>query len=1175
MIYIENSGAFLNLLNRIPEGIRNKLLQYEKEGISNLELVVLINGDNKVVADKIQKLNGTFKYLGYGFGIINIPIKNLDDISKINEIIYVELPKTLYTSFSISNKASCVDEVWNSYNLSGKGVLVGFIDSGIDYTHPAFRDLEGKTRIKYIYDVNGSKVWNEADINRALESSNPYSIVTQRDDIGHGTHVAGIACGGGKIDKRYYGPAYESSIAMVKMTREGKVNYSKSTQLMEGIKFLIDRSKELNMPLVLNLSFSTNDGAHDGNSLLELYIRTINSLERISFVIAAGNEGDAGHHVGGDLGNNKIQFNIDAEEPLIKLQLYKDFTNDISIEIKNPAGLSSGIIDISKGDYFTGRLGEDNYYIYNSGPTSFNINGEILIILENNRRFVTSGTWEMNLNNLSDIKGNYDIWLPISEGLGRNTKFLNPDPYNTLGIPGTVSNAITVGSYNSVTNNISTFSGRGKRNGLNPVKPDIVAPGENIESSIPGGRFDSLSGTSMATPEVTGSVALLTEWGLVKGNDSSLYGERLKYYVLKGAKRDRKDINYPNSLWGYGNLCLYNAFQIWIGEGNLRMKREVLNRQSCGKEYIDENFNSYIVEYDGDIVKALANKDYGCAFILDENYAVVSVKSGEEGRLQREVPEIIYMERNTIYTLNDISPLESANISKFHENPFLNLTGRGVLIGMVDTGIDYLNSDFIYEDGTSKIFSIWDQTINTEGGERNFGTEYKREKINEAINAKKAGKDPYAIVPSKDDIGHGTNMASLIAGRTSFIGAAPDSEIVCVKLKRAKKITLENQGISSQLNFQVYSSTDLILGIRYLISVAKSLNQPMVIYIPLGTNMGAHDGSSILERYIDEISKTRGVVVVTSTGNEGDNSTHASGQIKYTGETRTVELKVDDEEKNLTFEVWVNKPDKVSLGLVSPSGEVIEKIPAKLKETEEIQFVFEGSRVSATYYFPEEATGDELILVNIQNIRGGIWLIRLTGDSIVDGTYNIWLPQKSLIKQETRFIKPDSDITLTIPSTSKNIIATSVYNQNNNTMVAFSGRGFTRDGRIKPDLATGGVSVATLGKGNNLTTVTGGSVASAVLAGAVALLLQWGIVDGRDKTMYSTKIRTYLIRGTSKRPGDIYPNKEWGYGKLDLEGVFQNMRSLDMEYSKENSESMFINIPQELYNRILNNIETI
>ncbi|GAA0781715.1 S8 family peptidase [Hathewaya limosa] len=1171
VIKIENTEGILNLLKFVPNDIKTKILSYNKiENLENIEVVVLINGDSNSVLRQVKTFDGNFEYLGYGFGIVTVPIGKLEEISNIKEIVYMELPKTLYTSYAPSNSASCVDEVQSKYKLTGKGVLVGFIDSGIDYTHPAFIDEQGNTRIKYIYDLDKKQDWNEEEINKAIKSPNPYAIVPERDQLGHGTHVTGIACAGGKIDKKFYGVAYESNIAMVKMTREGKISYAKSTQLMRGIRYLIDKSKELNLPLVLNLSFSTNDGAHDGKSLLELYIQTIIGLERLTFVIAAGNEGSTDHHVGGKLDTeNIISFNIAKGENIITLQLYKSFTDDISIEIRNPMGRTSGVINIYEKGYSNGNLGSDSYYIYNSGPTPFNINGEILIVLQSASGEITSGIWDLRLINVESLIGGYDIWLPIAEGLNIQTKFLNPNPYNTLGIPATVYNAVSVGSYNFLTNTISSFSGRGKRNS-SVIKPDIVSPGEKIESSIPGGGFDSLSGTSMATPEVTGAVALLTEWGLVKGNDPYLYGERLKYYLLKGARRNRSDIIYPNPSWGYGSLCLNNAFNIWLEEGNVRMNKDYnrldKTREYCGSQYIDEGYHNYIVEYDGDIETVLNKTGYACGFILDDNYAVISVKDGYKDKLLADVPEIVYLERNTLYTLNDVSPMQSANVYKFHDNPFLTLRGNGVLVGIVDTGIDYLDLDFMYEDDTTRIVGIWDQTIPDTKNPQELGSYYTSENINEAIKSKKEGKNPYDIVPSKDEIGHGTSVAGVIGsrGRLAPIGAAPDSEFAIVKLRTTKHNTFKEQNPSNYLDM-VYSSTDIILGIRYLYSIGKKMNMPIVIYVPLGTNMGGHDGSSILERYIDDISKTRGVAVVTSTGNEGDSATHTSGRFQQSGEIKSVELKVDEKERSLSFEVWANKPDKISIGLVSPSGEVIEKIPAKLKEQEEIKFVFEGSIATINYYFPEESTGDELIIVKITNIKGGIWQIRLTGDLIIDGKFDIWLPQRPLIKADTRFLKPDPDITLTIPSTGKNILTTSTYDQNNDTIVPFSGNGYTRDGRIKPDLTSGGVNVLTTGLNNKEVTVSGGSVSGAVFAGAVALLLQWGIVDKNDETMYSTKIKTYLIRGTKKRAGDMYPNRQWGYGRLDLNGVFENIRSLDRGSRMIKKNTLKVVLPKDIY----------
>lgn len=1358
-----NNDGLLNLFLNVPDEIRAKLTKFSQNDQiekGKVELTVLYSTNVDKVRRAVSNLGGTLDDLGFGFGIVTVNVGDVLKLASIPEIQYIELPKTLYTSYLPANQAACIREAQQVYNLTGEGVLVGFIDSGIDYTHPAFIDDNGNTRIEYICDFSrGGKVWSKKDINNALKSPNPLSIVSETDEIGHGTHVAGIACAGGKINKVDYGAAYKSSIMMVKMTPPGKVSYAKSTQLMRGIRFLIDRASELKMPLVINLSFSTNDGAHDGQSLLEQYISTISSLERISFVIAAGNEGDAAHHIGGQLKSQQnISVNVGNETALI-LQLYKNLTDNISIEIKDPSGKSSGIIKIDEG-YKSGNAGTDKYFIYYSGPKPFSLNGEIIVSLVAAGEFMVVGPWVVTIYLDGGTGGHYDIWMPVSEGLDKSTKFLQPNPFNTLGIPATAGYVISVGSYNYVTNTISTFSGRGRENNVY-VKPDLVAPGENIESSIPGGGFDVLSGTSMAAPMVAGACALFMEWGLVKGNDPFLYGDRLRYYILKAAKRDRTGVNYPDPEWGYGTLCLRQAIELARNKGRLTtfsqeggnfMSNTITNTPNnstgvnaqlpqnqsnnkiqtqnqgqvqgagnqsvqsgsspvktnsamsnttgmapssagispspvgtapssaglasntagaapnqtgvvsgqavvapnqagsalgsvgavpnhigavsspagaipnqagvvpspsgavpnqtgvapgstvavpnpkvavpspsvsqvppstapqvaqpavgtCGELYINENYEAFIVEYDGNIVEAFKKIPNACAFILDENYAIVSI---EKSRVQEllKVKEIVYVQEPIIYTLGAISPLESANIDKFHNNPYLTLTGNGVLAGLVDTGIDYMNSEFMYEDDTTKILSLWDQT-GTSGKSPSgfdFGTQYSSDDINRAIKLGKSGGDPYTIVNSRDEIGHGTSMAGIIAGRgrnPQLTGAAPDAQIVAVKLKQAKGSSLQDLGILEP-KVPVYLNTDVVLAIKYLFNVARQLNKPIVIYVPLGTNSGGHDGSTILERYIDSISEVRGLAVVTGTGNEGDADIHTSGKIDKTGDTKTIELKVDETERDITFSIWVNRPDKVSIGITSPSGEVIDKVPAKLRQTEEIKFVFEGSNVSVTYYLPEEITGDEQIKIRLKNVRSGIWQFKLIGDYIVDGTYNAWLPQRGLLKENTRFLNPSQYITLTTPATSRRVIASADYNQDNNTVISTSGRGYTRDGRIKPIIAAGGYNVLTTSPGGEVTTVSGSSAGAAVTAGAVILMMEWGIVDGNDPTLYSNKINTYLARGAAKRPGDIYPNQQWGFGMLDLNNVFINMRSAEEENNKvekRKKSSVYIRMPDEI-----------
>lgn len=1134
----------LNLLLNVPGDIKAKIAEFSQNDeilVGKIELLILFGDELIKVKSQVAAIGAIFENLGFGYGIITIGIEDIPKVAIIEEIQYIELPKTLFTSDLGSNRASCVPEVWSLYNLTGEGVLVGFIDSGIDYLHPAFKNEEGGTRIEYIYDLSqGGKVWNKNDINRAINSTDPYSIVSQRDIIGHGTHVAGIACAGGNINKTYYGVAYKSSIAMVKMTGSGKVSYAKSTQLMRGIKFLIQKSKELKQPLVISLSFSTNDGAHNGNSLLEQYIQTICNLERISFVIASGNEGAAAHHVGGVLRESvNLSMAMAADEKSLILQFYKEFLTDVSIEINNPAGASSGIIALKNGVYYQGSVGRDKYFIYNSGPKPFDINGEIIISLNVETGFLTAGTWNINIYSKGETIGGFDIWMPISEGLNPNTKFLKPDPFNTLGIPATVSNVISVGSYNYKTNALSSFSGRGKTGG---DKPDVMAPGEEIVSSTTGGGYDSLSGTSMAAPHAAGAAALFMQWGLVLGNDPYMYGDRLKYFMLKGAKRGRIDTIYPDATWGYGELCLRGGMELAVQRG----ARSKGLRQECSELFYEENYSNYIVEYEGDIKSVFTNIDYACGFILDDRYAVVSVDINKADEFFEKTKEIVFVEEPSIYTLNQVSPIDAANISQFHESPVLSLTGQGVLVGIIDTGIDYLNEEFMYENDTTKIVSIWDQTIKGKGVPEivGVGTEYTREEINKAIIAKKQGEDPYAIVNSKDENGHGTSMAGIIGARgknPELKGAAPGCEFVVVKMQEAKDSTLLREGISD-VNIPTYDTAEVILGIKYIYNMARRLNKPLVIYIPLGTNKGAHDGSAIVERYIDEISKVRGVIVVTGCGNGADGETHASGNFEKSGEEKVIELQVDPLQRDLTFEIWCNKPDKVSLGVISPGGEVIGKIPAKLGEKEVSKLVFEGSTITIAYFFPEEITGDEVIRIDIRNARGGIWKFTLYGDIVVNGRYDAWLYQRELIKAGTKFLAPSQNVTLTIPSTSEKAISCAYYDQNTETIVAASGRGFTREHTLKPELAAGGINALTVSRGGGVTKVSGSSVGAAVTAGAVALILEWGIVKGNDPTLYSTKVKTYLIRGTKKRTGDIYPNRSWGYGLLDLKGVFEKIR---------------------------------
>ena len=1184
----------LGLLKGLPKEVLSKLniSSAYLSGETEKEIeVVIISGDNvDNISQTVDNLGGKYLNLGYNFGIVTIPVDKIIDLALVPTIQYIEFPKNLYTTDFESNRASCITQISKVNGLNGKGTIVGFLDTGIDYTHPAFINADGTTRIEYIYDLSlGGAVYSKAQINEALNTENPYDIVPSRDDVGHGTHVAGIACAGGNISSKYYGVAPESSIIMVKVARG---LFTLSTEIMKGIKFLIDKSKELNMPLAINISLSTNDGAHNGSSLLEQYISTVSTLERVTIVIAAGNEGEAAHHVGGNLeGINEIFFNVSSDESTVVLNLYKSLLPSVSIELISPSGGSTGEIAVKEG-FQEGAIGNSRYSIYLTGPKPFDVSGEIGIIIRGINEYITPGQWKISLRKLNNYDGTFDMWLPISEGLNINTKFVNPVVYNTLGIPATVRNVISVGSYNYLVDTISPFTGRGQIFEGQYIKPDIVAPGEGIYSAIPNRSFDKKTGTSMATPQVTGSAALMMQWGIVNRNDPYLYGERLKYFLMLGSKKGRRDISYPDPSWGYGELCLRDSFNILsqtlgVGFRDINIEKRQNNNLDIGTSSIDVKYDTtssenvfLLVEVTGEsnLNDVLKIPDVSGVMIAS-NLAVIITPANKINEISNIVLRIVNIEVSTILTLNSISPLEASGAPVFNNNPYLRLNGRGVLVGIIDTGIDYLNKEFQREDDTTRIVRIWDQTIQGDKDiyDLKYGTEYTEDQINQAISLQTSGGDPYSIVPSKDDIGHGTRLAGIIGARginPELKGVAPDCEFVIVKLARATKVELD-AAVIDKTDVPSYTPWSALLALRYIIAVARELKRPVVVFEPLGSNMGSHIGNGIVEQSINNYSSQSGTVVVVPTGNQGNTDTHTEGIIESSGDIKDIEIRVGEKQKNLPIEIWVNKPNRVKLSIVSPSGEVIDNLEAKNTNNERIKFLYEGTEMIVNFTSPELSTGDSLIFIRAYNLKAGIWKFRLTGQYIVDSKYYAWIPQRELLDSETKFLNSVGYTTLTLSSTSSGAISVAYYNQDDNSVISESGRGYTRYGMIKPDIAAGGFNAIVTNPGGGTAVISGSSVAGAVVAGCCALILQWAVVDKNYPDIYAAQIKTYIISGAKGRPGDVYPNKEWGYGMFDMQGVFDRIRETynprsDEDYEEYRVNNLFIRMPKYRHNRTIN-----
>ncbi len=584
-------------------------------------------------------------------------------------------------------------------------------------------------------------------------------------------------------------------------------------------------------------------------------------------------------------------------------------------------------------------------------------------------------------------------------------------------------------------------------------------------------------------------------------------------------------------------------------------------------ETIDPNFNwndaNYIlIEYQGNIESQMSKFPNARLIIVDRSRAILVVLGNLSDVIKGLGVYVSNVELNALYSPCETSPGNAAGADLFHTSPYLQLDGTGTIIGILDSGIDYLNEEFINEDGTTRILAMLDQ-----GGRR----DYSSEDINNAIKAKNQGLDPYSIVPLRDDQGHGTYMASIAGARgvnPEIIGVAPKCNFAIVKLAIADERTKNEYAVVG--DSPVYTTVALILGMRYLYEVAVRYNMPMVILIPLGSNTGPKDGLSTTERFMDEISATRGITFVTPTGNQGDGENHASGELTNVGDVSEIELKVDSNQRNIWMEIWVKNPDKFTLSIVSPTGEIVQRVPPIPNRQTEVSFLYEGTRMIIEYLLPERQTGDERIIIKATNIKEGIWKFRLLGELVVTGRYDAYLVSRQLLAPETKFLRPDPYVTLSTPSTATQAITVAAYNQSNNSVVGLSGRGYTRDGKIKPDIAAGGVNALVASVGGGTQTITGTSVAASVTAGCCSLIYQWGIVEGNDPSLYSPKLKTYLIRGTEKRLGDTYPNREWGYGMLNLKGVFDNIRFLDSENRKRRKNkdrdgyyvgSLFVRLP--------------
>ena len=485
---------------------------------------------------------------------------------------------------------------------------------------------------------------------------------------------------------------------------------------------------------------------------------------------------------------------------------------------------------------------------------------------------------------------------------------------------------------------------------------------------------------------------------------------------------------------------------------------------------------------------------------------------------------------------------DASGITQVLNQPFLNLSGRGVIIGIVDTGIDYRKDAFKFEDGSTKILGIWDQTVD---GKRQddlyFGSTYTSDDINNANRS----SDPYSIVPSVDEDGHGTFLASVAASNEpgEYIGAAPKAYLLIVKLKKASQYLIDRYLITND-NPNLYESTDYMLGMKYILDASEKFNMPIVMCIGMGTNDGAHDGNSLIEEYISFVSQRVGYAFVTAVGNEANAKHHTQGRIPATRATDQISIKVG--EQGASFTVIIHSPgyDKISAGVTSPTGEAVSRVSFQSGLEFSNQLVLENTRITLRYF----RDNNNNVIVSFKNATQGIWNIILYGDLIINGEYWAWLPITGQISPTVEFLRPTPEYTIVIPSTALRAIKCGAYNSKDQSLLVSSSWGPTRLLRIAPDFVAPGVDVKGIyptGYG----TMTGTSVAAAITAGITALLFEGGIVNGNKPAMDSDLIRSYLISGCQRERNLAYPNIQWGFGKVNLYGTFEVIKESAVDFN--------------------------
>ena len=576
---------------------------------------------------------------------------------------------------------------------------------------------------------------------------------------------------------------------------------------------------------------------------------------------------------------------------------------------------------------------------------------------------------------------------------------------------------------------------------------------------------------------------------------------------------------------------------------------------SCTNSVASEDFADFIAPYFTTPEEFIRSQGTDCIDFVNSTLAVVYVP------LSTVTPSTYtsytYSAVPKLYSLLDVTSMDAAGITPAGELPVLNNQGAGVIVGFVDTGINYTDSLFRNVDGSTRIIGIWDQTNNSDNSNNIenetakpfsafsalYGTQYTAEEINLALNS----DNPASIVPTRDENGHGTFLASIAAGnrdeRAGFSGAAPQASIAMVKLKPAKQYLRDFYLI--QDGAEAYQENDIMMGVSYLYFLARKYSMPLVVCIPLGTNMGSHMGMSRLGQYLNQVSLSNGSAVITAAGNETGARHHFRAVMDADTDEVTAELRVGEREAGFSMELWAENMGAYTVGFISPTGEVAREISVPLRGENTVSFLLEQTQITVDTQIADVSSGSQFIFMRFENPMSGIWRILIRNSLDIRETFHIWLPVRGFISDETYFLRPDPDTIITDPGNARYPITVTAYDHTKNSIYIHASRGYSLSGRIKPDLAAPGVNILGASvSGRRLTRMSGTSVSAAHLAGAAAILLNWGVLNANYPYLNTPVLKSIFVRGAQRNPALTYPNREFGYGTLNLYEAFLHLRNL-------------------------------